>query len=96
MHDLNSKAFRARFALTPVALVACTLYAGTARGQEEQPLMLKPSTSLREDIPEPVREQQPTFLSGQRVFGRTDLETVIEGDAQLRRGTMVIHADHLE
>jgi len=96
-YDLKPKGFRARFALTPVALVACTLlYAGTARGQAQQPLVLKPSTSLREDIPAAAREQLPTYLSGQRVFGRTDLETVIEGDAQLRRGATVIRADRLE
>ena len=96
IYDLKPKAFRARFALTPVALVACTLlYAGTARGQAQPPLVLKPSTMLREPIPAPEREQLPTYLSGQRVFGRTDLETVIEGDAQLRRGGTVIRADRL-
>jgi len=97
IYDLKPKGFCARFALTPVALVACTLlYAGTARGQAQPPLVLKPSTSLREDIPAAAREQLPTYLSGQRVFGRTDLETVIEGDAQLRRGATVIRADRLE
>ena len=45
---------------------------------------------------QPTRDQLPTYLSGERIFGRTDLETVIEGDAQLRRGAMVIHADRLE
>jgi LPS-assembly protein len=96
-YDLKPKGFRTRFALTPVALVACTLlYAGTARGQAQEPLVLKPSPSLREDIPEAARQQLPTHMSGQRVFGRTDLETVIEGDAQLRRGSTVIRADRLE
>ena len=38
----------------------------------------------------------PTYLSGEHVFGRPDLETVIEGDAQLRRGDTVIRADRLE
>ncbi len=38
----------------------------------------------------------PTHLSGEQIFGRPDLETVIEGDAQLRRGDTVIHADRLE
>ena len=97
IYDLKPKGFRTRFALTPVALVACTLlYAGAARGQAQEPLVLKPSPSLREDIPEAARQQLPTHLSGQRVFGRTDLETVIEGDAQLRRGSTVIRADRLE
>jgi LPS-assembly protein len=51
---------------------------------------------LGEQIPQPDRERLPTHISGQRIFGRTDLETVIEGDAQLRRGDTVIRADRLE
>jgi LPS-assembly protein len=99
MHDLKSKAFRARFALTPVALVTCALMqAGAVRAQApaqvQAPLALKPSTSLDERIPE--REQLPTYVYGERVYGRTDLETVIEGQAQLRRGATVIRADRLQ
>jgi LPS-assembly protein len=58
--------------------------------------VLKPSPVLREDIPQATRERLPTYLSGERAFGRTDLETVLEGNAQLRRGTTVIRADRLE
>jgi LPS-assembly protein len=99
MHDLKSKAFRARFALTPVALVTCALMqAGAARAQAlsqlQAPLVLKPSPSLEEQVP--AREQLPTYVYGERVYGRTDLETVIEGQAQLRRGATVIRADRLE
>jgi LPS-assembly protein len=105
MHDLKPKAIRARFALAPAALAACALMQGqlvSAQVQsapEEQPkpaLVLKPSTQLREDIPGPVREQLPTYLSGQKFSGRTDVDTVIEGDAQLRRGDTLIRADRLE
>jgi len=97
MVDWKSKPLRARFALTPVALVACTLlHSGSARAQSEPALVLKPSPMLREDIPAAVREQLPTYLSGDRVSGRTDVETVIEGQAQLRRGATVIRADRLE
>jgi LPS-assembly protein len=93
----TSKPLRARFDLTPVALVACTLlHVGAVRAQSEAPLALKPSPMLREDIPPATREQLPTYLSGNQVSGRTDLETVIEGEAQLRRGATVIHADRLE
>ncbi len=35
-------------------------------------------------------------MSGEHVFGRPDLETVIEGRAQLRRGDTLIAADRLE
>ncbi|MBA3772732.1 MAG: LPS-assembly protein LptD [Ramlibacter sp.] len=97
IYDSTPKAFRARFALTPVALVACTLlHAETARAQAQEPLVLKPSTMLRDDISAPAREQLPTYISGQRISGRTDLETVVEGEGQLRRGATVIRADRLE
>jgi LPS-assembly protein len=97
MHDLSSKAFRARFALTPVALVAAAFMPSHAvRAQEAQPLVLRPSTELREHIPGPEARDLPVFLSGDHVFGRPELETVIEGSAQLRRGETVIRADRLE
>lgn len=41
---------------------------------------------LREDIPAPAREGLPTYVSGDHLSGRTDLETVIDGNAELRRG----------
>jgi len=96
MQRINKKAARARFVLTPVALVAAALLHGAvAHAQEAQP-ELKPSPKLREDIPPAEREQRPTFVSGERMSGRTDLETVIEGAAELRRGDLVIRADRLE
>jgi LPS-assembly protein len=97
MHDLKPKALRARFVLKPVALVAfALLHGGLARAQAEPPLVLKPSPMLREDIPPAVRSQLPTYVTGQRVQGQPDLETVVEGEAQLRRGDTVIRADRLE
>ncbi len=97
MYDLKPKAFRARFVLTPVALVACLLLHGRAAlAQSQAPLALKPSPMLREDVPETVRNQLPTHISGDRVSGRTDLETAVEGQAQLRRGATVIRADRLD
>jgi LPS-assembly protein len=61
---------RSRFALTPVALVACALlHPMMARAQTmpgEPALQLKPSPMLREDIPAPTREALPTYVSGDR------------------------------
>ncbi|MCY7317221.1 MAG: LPS-assembly protein LptD [Ramlibacter sp.] len=57
---------------------------------------LKASPQLREDIPAAARDSLPTFISGERASGRTDLETVVEGAAELRRGDMVIRSDRLE
>lgn len=84
--------------LTPLALVACALlHGGAARAQEsEPPLQLKSSPTLREDIPSTVRNELPTFVTGDSVHGTPDLETVVEGHAQLRKGDTVIHADRLE
>lgn len=93
---------RPRFALTPVALVACVLLQhplaraqAQAPGNEPMP-QLKSSPMLRETIPEAARQGLPTFMSGERASGRTDLETVVEGQGELRRGDMVIRADRLE
>ncbi|WP_395686779.1 LPS-assembly protein LptD [Caenimonas koreensis] len=78
-------------------MVAVALLHGpSARAQDEPALSLKPAPALREDIPAAERSQLPTFLSGDKVRGTTDIETVIEGQAQLRRGSTVIHADKLE
>jgi LPS-assembly protein len=88
---------RARFAPTPVALVAFALFhGGAARAQAELPLVLKPSPMLREAIPSDSRNRLPTFLSGRTVHGSPDLEAVAEGDAQLRRGDALITADRIE
>jgi LPS-assembly protein len=98
MHDLRSKAFRARFALTPTALVAAALLsAASARAQQPgDAVQLKPSPLLQEATPSGPRSEQPTIVFGERITGRTDLETVIEGQAELRRGDTVIRADRLE
>ena len=98
-------AYSARFALTPVALAACVLLPGAVLAQTVPAALpsievgrptLKASPQLREDIPTAVRDSLPTFLSGERASGRTDLETVVEGAAELRRGDMVIRSDRLE
>jgi LPS-assembly protein len=91
----------------PAALVAWALLQGTSPNaqelqaaplvlQEVAPAQLKSSPMLDESIPGAVRNSLPTFVYGQRLFGRTNQETVIEGDAMLRRGDMVIQADRLE
>ena len=59
-------------------------------------LRLRPSLQLNEQAPSPKLGPLPTFLYGDRLSGRTDLETVLEGDAVLRRGDLVIRADRLE
>ena len=84
---------------SPTALFACALLQATslcAHGQTDQaPLTLSASPLLQEEIAVP-RSALPTFVSGERLFGHPDLETVVEGRATLRRGDLMIKADRLE
>ncbi|CAN7238993.1 LPS-assembly protein LptD [Pseudorhodoferax sp. LjRoot39] len=82
-----------------VAALVLLLAADGARARaaaDTAPLQLKPSERLAEQVPADVREQLPTFFFGQRTSGRPNLETVIEGDAMMRRGDTMIQADRLE
>jgi LPS-assembly protein len=73
---------------------------GHAQAVEEVRLPpLKNSRSLTEEIPPTVRHALPTFLSGDTMSGRPELEAVVEGrdaPATLRRFGMVMRADRIE
>jgi len=88
-----------RFAWTPVALALACVTGAAAQtvGAEEgtEPLKLKGSPSLRDDMSEPQRKERPVFLSGDTMTGRTDLETTAQGHAELRHADTVIQADRL-
>ncbi|AEG94905.1 organic solvent tolerance protein precursor-like protein [Ramlibacter tataouinensis TTB310] len=81
-----------------MALVACALGPAAQVWAQQAPaeLALQPSPRLRETFPPEVRGDLPTFVEGGNVSGRTGLETVIEGDAVLRRGDTIIRGDRLE
>jgi len=68
----------------------------SALAQTPQALPLKLSTHLQEQLDPTQRRQSPIFVSGQTLTGRTDLETSVEGGATLRKGDLVIQADHLD
>jgi LPS-assembly protein len=94
---------RNRFELTPLAVVACCLvHGGAALAQPAPPepdpagMPLRRTPLLREQLPPAQKAQLPTFVQGDRVTGRTDFETLVEGAAELRRGDTVIKADRLE
>jgi LPS-assembly protein len=60
------------------------------------PLTLQSSPMLAEDVPRAPGDEGPTFVSGDKISGRPDLETVIEGNAELRRGAASMRADRIE
>ena len=62
----------------------------------ESVLKLKPSPQLAEEVSSNPEDRGPTFIYGDRVSGRPDLETVIDGNAEMRRGATSIRADRIE
>jgi len=56
--------------------------------------LLKTSPLLEEALP-PNPGKLPVFVSGDRLQGRPDLETVIEGNVELRKAGTVIRADRI-
>ena len=87
--------------LRPVTLLVCAALGSGAWAQPapdgaDAALSLRSSGLLQEAITPAQREAAPVFLQGARLSGRTDLETVVEGDASLRKAGTVIQADRLE
>ena len=84
---------------SPTALLACAVLQGNSLWaqtvSDEMPATLNISPMLSEGIVVSPNAL-PTFVYGERMFGRTDRETVVEGNAMLRRGDLVIKAERLE
>lgn len=80
---------------TSAWLAGPAAWAQASQPVEPAPLQLKSSRMLRDEIPLADRDLQPTYVTGDRMSSRTDLETVVEGQAELRRGDTVIRADRL-
>ncbi len=84
----------------PLAVLALALLnAHAASAQEawiDAPLILRRTPEIPETVPEAERTLRPSLVDGDRISGRPDLETVVDGHASLRRGDTVIHADRLE
>ena len=85
-----------------MALVALAVLQGTSLwaqvntlSADDAPIQLKSSVLLQEQSDAQTRSALPTFIYGDRLSGRPDLDTTMEGHAELRRGDMVIKADHL-
>ncbi|WP_307692086.1 LPS-assembly protein LptD [Variovorax ginsengisoli] len=62
----------------------------------DAPLTLQRTPQIPETIPQAEHGERPSFIEGDRLSGRPNLETVVEGNASLRRGDTAIRADRLE
>ena len=86
------------------ALLQCLVLCGcvgaiAAWAQPAQPVdaLALQATPILAEKPSPEQKRQaPVFLQGDRMSGRADLETVVQGDAVMRKADTVIHADTLE
>ena len=67
-----------------------------ASGIDDAPLVLKSTPMLAETPPDEQDIKPPVFVFGDRLSGRTDLETIIDGNAEVRRGKNAIRADRIE
>jgi len=96
MRDLSFWLPGHRFLLSSLAvLVSLGCVGATAWAQGSDGVALK-STGLLDELPPPVSAGKlPVFVTGQRLSGRPDLETVIEGDVELRKAGTVIRADRI-
>jgi LPS-assembly protein len=112
MRKLSSRAPGHPFVLSKlVVLVGLACAAGALRAQTPVPnrepvpaprqpmegaLQLKSSGQLEERLLPEQTTKAPIFMQGDRMSGRPDLETVMEGNVVLRKAGTVIKADRLE
>ena len=82
--------------LVPPPSAGISSRAGSVELQELPAPVLQTSPQLRELLPGSTRQSAPTFIYGDRITSQTDLQTKVEGNAEIRRGDTVIRADQLE
>jgi len=80
----------------PVWVASASLLGPLAQAQSVEDTSLKSSPLLQERIDPAARRAMPTFVFGNQITGHPDQDTVVEGNAELRKADMVIKADRLE
>jgi LPS-assembly protein len=99
MFDSTGRACSARWRVTGVWVASASMFTAQAQQAPElpvEPMALKESHVLQEKLAPATRNALPVFVSGGQITGRTDLDTRIEGGAELRKGDLVIRADRLQ
>ncbi len=88
----------ARLSPLPLGVLLTLLQPALVSAQQasDAALILKISPVLQERIVDGTRDHLPSYVEAERISGRPERETVLEGDAVLRRGDTVIKADRLE
>ncbi|MBP9905473.1 MAG: LPS-assembly protein LptD [Rhodoferax sp.] len=97
--DSTGRAWSVRWRMTGVCVASASMFSAQAQPEPEwavEPTVLKESRVLQEKIAPSTRNALPVFVTGGQITGRTDLDTRIEGGAELRKGDLVIRADRLQ
>lgn len=84
--------------MRPVVAAALACLAGVALAQpaaqpDEAPLRLRATPMLAEKLP--PGQPSAIFVSGDEITGRADLETTVQGHAELRRPGLAVWGDTL-
>ena len=99
LKDLKERVPESRFLRSPVAMVAwaacCGMSAWAQSVADAPSLVLRASPLLQDPIAASARKALPAFVAGDHLVGQTDQQAVVQGDAVLRRGDMVMRADRL-
>ena len=85
-----SHRYRNRHFLLPLMAAMLILHGEGAFAQ------FKTTPELRDNMPLSVRKQTPSFIFGDSVTSRPDLDVVIDGHAEIRRTDTVIRAKRIE
>ena len=67
-----------------------------AHAQDTPALVLKASPLLQDTLPDAARRDAPSFVWGDRISGESNVQTVVDGQAELRRHDTVLRADRLQ
>jgi LPS-assembly protein len=85
------------YAVALLCAASLPAWAQTGLAANNEPgLKLKQTMQLQEKFTPEQRKGMPTIALGDRITGRPELETVIEGNAELRRSNIILRADRIE
>ena len=84
------------FSTMSVLQVARAQGLSTAPSADDEPLRLKASPMLVEKPVEANGSPVPIFMFGDRLSGRTNLDTTLDGNAEVRRGKTSIRAERID
>jgi LPS-assembly protein len=84
------------FVAAGAALALCAAAPGVAQPADGLwGLKLRPSSIMLENPSADSERAAPAYVSGDRITGQTDLRTIVEGNAVVRRGQSVVRAQRL-